>query len=882
MRLTRVFQYQTRNQADIKTISALMRPRLVAQRVVRCIPRCIHTGRILHNAEQPVPVLEQPANEPESQTSSRQHLAYQQIVAQSKRRVKVLKRELGNGPEWKASASAKNMPHIKLQAARISFADFVQRPAPGDIVGTEAGIELVLHEDTDNLGQPQFITCDIKGDVRRINRNKMRFRLGRAMDAEKLYDSFVELNDATIPQQYAIRHSGRAAILTRLRPFAYRSELMAPRVTRALQQIFTQLVANYGSETFNIPIIALSSHVEQLINSQFDPTVLNAAVASLSTAVPSTHEEDIYDMLDSVQAELVLAVVDVVRTNQSLPTVISDDHMGIVTFVPGGKALNLKGPLSDAIQELDTLVGSMLNTETRGSIQLRPGSDVAKLVDVVRRFALEEIDEKDLTQRSTAALVLKGIKSIPTETVVTAQSAMQLLKQLGLANSQQGPRYDRWIFDFARQPAGIAAGIDPRSDTVSAIRAASTVTNAFAIDNATAHEIDDAVSYTPHGDGSVTVGVHIADPASLFSSFADNEHIQHAYRATSSTYLVGESRPMLDAKVTSAVDLGMGQKQPVRCTTIRFKWDPASGSVDLASVSVMPEILNKVTRLTYDRVDQILAGTVDSPHANDLTRLFEVSKRLAFQRRKRGALVLWSAPELKADEEDVTVCEAKGISQAEGLVSELMIMANRLVADYCQTNNIPGLYRTQHDPNMPEWTFSSESTPDDPWKPLSLQESLQIIPYLTRAVVSTELGCHDSLAVPAYMHATSPLRRFQDLVAHYQIQSFLLDKRDRPMLSQSQLRRIALHINMQQQLLKTMQRHNRVFHVLQQLSNGTNKVVDAVVRSVSSQTASVLLPDYGVNGIIPQPEHAEIGTTIRCRITHVDPFTYTLGLVRCT
>ena len=96
------------------------------------------------------------------------------------------------------------------------------------------------------------------------------------------------------------------------------------------------------------------------------------------------------------------------------------------------------------------------------------------------------------------------------------------------------------------------------------------------------------------------------------------------------------------------------------------------------------------------------------------------------------------------------------------IIAELMILSNCL-ARFCRDNNIPVLFRTQAEP-------SERLSEDEAGYVYYVFKQRR---KLSPAYVETAAGPHSGLGLDAYMQATSPIRRYFDLVAQRQIRNFL-------------------------------------------------------------------------------------------------------------
>lgn len=96
------------------------------------------------------------------------------------------------------------------------------------------------------------------------------------------------------------------------------------------------------------------------------------------------------------------------------------------------------------------------------------------------------------------------------------------------------------------------------------------------------------------------------------------------------------------------------------------------------------------------------------------------------------------------------------------LVSEMMILCGEAIATYGSCNNIPLPYRGQSQPNVDASAFSH--LPEGPVRSAALVKIMRAAEYDFRKPIH-----HAGLGVPGYVQFTSPIRRYMDLLAHYQV-----------------------------------------------------------------------------------------------------------------
>jgi len=316
----------------------------------------------------------------------------------------------------------------------------------------------------------------------------------------------------------------------------------------------------------------------------------------------------------------------------------------------------------------------------------------------------------------------------------------------------------------------------------------------FTVDPATARDFDDAVSAAPEGDG-VRLWIHIADVSAHVrpGTRLDSE----ALRRATSTYVPGAVEPMLPRALSDeACSLAPRVERLAVTAEIVL-----AGSGDPQSASFYRSRIRSDARLDYDQLDEIFAGRAEPPaavkHPIDLAR--RAAATLA-ARRPVGSLEIESFEPEFAFDADGQVIGAHSVPQTEAhkLIEHLMILTNERVAELCERRKVPTVYRVheQPDPQRIERLIeqlASLGVPTPPLPPrLSPSEAGELAGEFSR-LVSREadrrghgrdaytslvlrslkqayysdrnLG-HAGLGSTAYVHFTSPIRRYPDLVAH--------------------------------------------------------------------------------------------------------------------
>jgi exoribonuclease II len=274
---------------------------------------------------------------------------------------------------------------------------------------------------------------------------------------------------------------------------------------------------------------------------------------------------------------------------------------------------------------------------------------------------------------------------------------------------------------------------------------------AFAIDDEGSHDPDDAISL----EGS-RLWVHVADVAALVppESSADLE----ARARGANLYLPEGTVPMLPPEATQLLGLGLTEISPA----LSFGMDLTPAG-EITGIEIVPSWI-RATRLTYDEVELRLA---EEP----FTCLYDLVLRCEARRQARGAITL-TFPEIKLAVQDgqVTLRPLPPL-RSRSLVQEAMLMAGEAVARYALARDVPFPFATQEPPEAGEF-------------PEGLAGMYARRRTLKRSQQTTAPAPHAGLGLEVYARATSPLRRYLDLVVHQQLRAHL---RGAPLLEEPQI-----------------------------------------------------------------------------------------------
>ncbi len=311
------------------------------------------------------------------------------------------------------------------------------------------------------------------------------------------------------------------------------------------------------------------------------------------------------------------------------------------------------------------------------------------------------------------------------------------------------------------------------------------------IDGADAKDLDDAIS-VERTDSGYRVGVHIAD-VSYYVREGTALDLEARSRGTS-VYLVDRVIPMLPERLSNGI-ASLNPHAPRLTVTAWIDLDPHGRRT---AVRITRSVIESKHRLTYDQVNQVLAGTLTlEPLLSDLLQLAgEVRDHLHHLRVQRGA-VDFDLPEAKvvlnaAGHPVDIVPRNRGL--AESLIEEFMLLANEAVAGELLRHRLPGLFRVHDEPGDDKMDQFRELIGalgyrlPKPVSPKSLQvllnevkgrpEERVINSALLRSMKQARYGPvntgHFGLASREYAHFTSPIRRYPDLWVHRVLTEHLL------------------------------------------------------------------------------------------------------------
>ena len=324
---------------------------------------------------------------------------------------------------------------------------------------------------------------------------------------------------------------------------------------------------------------------------------------------------------------------------------------------------------------------------------------------------------------------VKALEEVATELKL---SLLRLLEKCGAIPSTRDYHVNRFVFEHFPRGRGFANMPDapPPVDLPTAD------VQAFSIDDSTTTEIDDAFSVTPVPGGGWRIGIHIAAPAVGIApaSLLDQE----AATRLSTVYMPGDKITMLPEPVIARYSLAEGRV----CPALSLYLDVASdlsvhGShTALEQVPIVANLRHTVLEAEFNE-ESLTAELPDFPFARELKLLWELATILEAGRgRPEPVRTLHMDYNFYVDEEHVRIVERRRGSPVDKLVSEMMILVNSEWGRGLAEAGVAAIYRVQSN---------------------------------GKVRMSTVPAAHQGLGVAQYAWASSPLRRYVDLVNQRQL-----------------------------------------------------------------------------------------------------------------
>ncbi len=336
------------------------------------------------------------------------------------------------------------------------------------------------------------------------------------------------------------------------------------------------------------------------------------------------------------------------------------------------------------------------------------------------------------------------------------RAPLDLLQAAGAIDSPYQFHWKRFLFDNFPKGTGfpqLAAPQPPADLPLADVQA-------YSIDDSATTEIDDALSVRGLGTGQVTVGIHIAAPGLAIQPGGDLDKLGR--QRLSTVYMPGYKITMLPDEVVQIYTLDEGRANPA--VSLYVTIDEATLAITATETRL--ERVPVTVNLRHDQLDHIVTeqwlNDASIQHEDTPQRLLELREQLSFlyklakqlkagREQVRGKPETFNRPDYnfrlegnnKAEpqgSETVRISTRQRGAPLDLIVAEAAIVANSTWGQMLAEHGVPGIYRSQ----------------------ASLAPGVKVR-------MGTKALPHAGIGVKSYAWATSPLRRYVDLVNQWQI-----------------------------------------------------------------------------------------------------------------
>jgi exoribonuclease-2 len=398
------------------------------------------------------------------------------------------------------------------------------------------------------------------------------------------------------------------------------------------------------------------------------------------------------------------------------------------------------------IETGSTWLKSMLNSTESADLQMLP-DEIRQSIDILKFYYLFQKDSKD-NEIAKAITARAGIEN--------PHDLFRVLVKLGIFDEDENIELIRFDVsaDFTENVAAHAAQMVSSNFTGSVDGSRKDLTHLplMTIDGQGTLDFDDAISIEEMGD-SFRLGVHIVDVGHFIQK---NDVVdQEARLRGSSIYMPDQKISMLPPVLAEGLcSLKAGELRPAISIMIQL-----SPMAEIVNYEIFQSLIKVEQQLTYYDVN------VYADQDRNVHILRDIAEKFRKKRLDDGAIQI-TVPEISVwinENREVSINKINRESPGRMLVSELMIMANWLMAKYLKDRQMPAIFRTQPKPRERLYK-NQEGTLFQNW----MQRRL-----LSRFVLSTGPEWHSGLGLDAYVTATSPIRKYSDVVTQRQIRASL-------------------------------------------------------------------------------------------------------------
>lgn len=390
--------------------------------------------------------------------------------------------------------------------------------------------------------------------------------------------------------------------------------------------------------------------------------------------------------------------------------------------------------------------------------------------------------------------------------------------------------------------------------------------NTVTIDGIDTKDIDDAI-YLEKRDGFYKLIVSIAD----VSHFVRQNDIldKDAKKRGNSIYLSDRVVPMLP-KVLSNDLCSLNPHEDKLAFSVEIILDD-SGKV--INSNAYKSVINSKYQLNYDEVNELFDGKkirIDNDTKKMLENMLELSKKIRKNKKQRGILD-FELPEMKVELNEkgkVIDIHLRERGESHKLIEDFMVIANETVAEMLYWADMPAIYRIHEAPNMDSVKELIKSLDKFGYKlnvkkdihPGKLQKIVDksseseegflihklILRAMQKARYSTDNLGHFGLSSQYYLHFTSPIRRYSDLIVHRMLDGLLVNRYNEKKKIKliDELEKISQHISSTERIADRLENNSIKIKIVEYMKDKLGEEYIAKIVGVTANKIFIELDNY--------------------------------------
>ncbi|KAJ7539993.1 hypothetical protein O6H91_11G117600 [Diphasiastrum complanatum] len=515
-----------------------------------------------------------------------------------------------------------------------------------------------------------------------------------------------------------------------------------------------------------------------------------------------------------------------------------------------------------ARRQLDVYVNAVRKSMSSPS-ELKPAKSgwhsdefFSKRTDALKALSLESCFENEQKKLALQVLASLGMSKTPT-------SAVDVLIGMGIFPAHVNVELlkSRIRIDFSNELLAAAELIrnEPFPDIDLDRREDLTSLNVYTIDSDDTKEIDDGLSASLLPDGRIKLWVHVADP----TRWINPEHLleKEARQRGTSVYLPTQTIPMFPMGLAAdCMSLKQGHNCAAITISVVLKED---GSIEESQITC--STIRPTHKLSYYDAHSLILRKDET----DLNMLSYAATLRHKWRKSKGAVEPSPTTRVKvSDAESIDPCIEIEVfdhtNLAVQLVSEMMILCGEAVSMFGDQQRLLLPYRGQIPRDLP--SHSRDITAEGAGKDMALRRTTGPVGIN----LSKPVG-HSSLGLSGYVQFTSPIRRYTDFIAHYQVKAAL--RGDKPFFAHGYLEAAIGWANLRSREAKRLEGISNRYWILEYLRRQPKDTIfqAVVMRFVKDHEAFILLKEVGLEALVTIHSKASAGDKVKVIVKDAHP-----------